>query len=135
MAYKISNKHPLDNQKRKIVGFSLPMSNSAVFNPTYSTKDQLRSNLINYFMTNKGERICNPFFGADLKKFLFENIDDITLDVLNKKIKTEIKLYFPNILLKDIKIDTNKDRNYFRIQIFYSVAKFGIEDNINLEIG
>lgn len=134
MAYKIPNKHPLDNQRRKIIGFSFPMNNSAVFNPTYSTKDQVRSNLVNYFMTNKGERIFNPFFGADLKRFLFENIVDSSIEVLTKKIRIDIKNYFPNVKLEDLTVDTNEDQNLFKVGIFYSVLKFGISDNINLII-
>lgn len=134
MAYTIPNIHPLDNQKRKIIGFSLPFNNSAVFNPTYNTKDQIRSNLINYFMTNKGERVFNPFFGSNLKKFIFENINNITVDLLLTKIREDIKLYFPNVFLEKLNVNTNEDKNFFNLQIYYSIIKYGISDNINIII-
>ena len=57
MAYIIDKKFPLDQQKRKIIGFGFPLNAPAVFNPTYQTKDQIKANLINYILTNRGERV------------------------------------------------------------------------------
>ena len=48
MAYVIKNKFPIDLNKRKAIGFSLPFNGPGVFNPTYTTRDQLKSNLINF---------------------------------------------------------------------------------------
>ena len=75
MAYRIYNQFPSDLKNgRRAIGFSLPFTGEAVFNPTYTTKDQMRSNIINYFLTNKGERIFNPSFGANLREKLFSQI-------------------------------------------------------------
>jgi hypothetical protein len=57
-------------QKNIAIGVSLPFGvcgTDQLFNQTYSTKDQTKSNLINLLLTNKGERILNPEFGSDLK--------------------------------------------------------------------
>ena len=77
MAQIISNKYPIDSEARKAIGFSLPINGNAVFNPTYQTKDQIKANLINYLLTNRGERVFNPNFGADLRSLLFNNIVNI----------------------------------------------------------
>ena len=58
MAYIISSKFPVDTLPDVAVGVSIPFSGKAVFNQTYLTKDQIKSNLINFFLTNKGERYC-----------------------------------------------------------------------------
>jgi hypothetical protein len=63
---------PRDLDKNKAIGISIPFNAGGVFNQTFSTKDQVRSNLINFLLTYKGERILNPEFGADLPKLLFE---------------------------------------------------------------
>ena len=36
------------------LGFSFPMSGNAVFSTTYTTRDVVRANLINWILTNKG---------------------------------------------------------------------------------
>ena len=43
MAYVIKNKFPLDLNKRKAIGYSLPFNGPAVFKPTYTTKEQLKT--------------------------------------------------------------------------------------------
>ena len=77
--------NPLDLQKNIVIGVSLPFNAPGVFNKTYSTKDQIKSNLINLLLTDKGERIMNPEFGADLKTALFEGIFEDTLIIIKIK--------------------------------------------------
>ena len=74
MAYNRRKIDPLDLQPRKAVGVALPFSGRAVFNSTYQTKDAIRNNLINFFLTGKNERVFNLNFGAGLRNLLFENI-------------------------------------------------------------
>ena len=52
MAFNIRKIDPIDLQPRKAVGVSLPFSGKAVFNSTFQTKDAIKTNLINYFLTN-----------------------------------------------------------------------------------
>ena len=78
MAQIIQNKYPIDTEARKAVGFGFPLNGNAVFVPTYQTRDQIKANLVNYLLTNRGERVFNPNFGADLRNLLFENILDTT---------------------------------------------------------
>ena len=56
MAFEVKKINPLDRQPRKAVGISLPFSGQAVFNSTYTTKDAIKNNIINFFLTGKGER-------------------------------------------------------------------------------
>ena len=47
-----------------------------VFRQTFTTKEQVKSNLINLFLTDTGERPMMPTFGIGIRKLLFEqNID------------------------------------------------------------
>ena len=63
---EIFRKNPKDITNDIAIGISYPFDNR-VFNSTYTTKDQLRSNLINFLLTNKGEKLFDPNFGTDLK--------------------------------------------------------------------
>lgn len=134
MAYRIYNKFPIDLQPRKVVGFSLPFNGPAVFNPTYTTRDQIKSNLINYFLTNKGERIFNPFFGADLKRKLFEQSTDINAILLQKQIDDDIKVFFPLVNINELSVINTPDTHTLNININYTVVNFGINDSIKLSI-
>jgi hypothetical protein len=67
MAINSRRINPLDLQPRKAIGVSLPLSAAAVFNSTYMTKDAIRTNIINYFLTGQGERYMNPSFGTIIR--------------------------------------------------------------------
>ena len=85
--------NPLDLQKNIVIGVSLPFNAAGVFNKTYSTKDQIKSNLINLLLTDKGERIMNPEFGTDLRRSLFDNMTNLNSEILKLKIIDSIKAF------------------------------------------
>ena len=134
MAYIIKNKFPIDLEERKAVGFSLPLDGPAVFKPTYTTKEQLKSNLINYFLTNKGERYLNYHFGANLRDIVFEGIVEENLETFKMRIESDLKRYFPQVSIKELNVLGNEDQNLVKIEITYNVVNFGIEDTIDLII-
>ena len=68
MAFGVRRVYPNDLRPRVAIGVNLPFSAPGVFQPNYQTKDAIRNNLINYFLTNPGERIENPLFGPVLGK-------------------------------------------------------------------
>ena len=54
-------------------------------------------------LTNKGERVFRPDFGADLRALLFENIIDAEIEDLRSIIQVDITRFFPNV---------SSERNY-----------------------
>jgi hypothetical protein len=83
---QITRIDPRDLDKNIAIGVSIPFNAGGVFNSTYSTKDQIKSNIINLFLTKKGERIENPEFGTDINRLLFNNIDNNILSNLRQEL-------------------------------------------------
>jgi len=125
--------NPLDLQKNIVIGVSLPFNAPGVFNKTYSTKDQIKSNLINLLLTDKGERIMNPEFGADLRRSLFENITTPNLDLLRFKIIDAINIFIPEIVLGNIEILPDYDANTLSITINYNLIISNTPDQITVQ--
>ena len=73
MAFNAQQIYPIDFNKSAAVGVDLPFSDPAVFKPNYTTAAAIKNNLINYFLTNPGERYLNPI-GGGLRAFIFEQI-------------------------------------------------------------
>ncbi len=121
MATIIPKIFPVDTQPRVAVGVSLPFSGKAVFNSTYQTKDQIKSNLINYFLTNKGERYLNPNFGGNLRATLFEQISNQTLSGLETQIQADLKVFFPMVNVKNLQVRELVNENTINVVLDYSV--------------
>ena len=99
--------NPLDLQKNIAIGVSLPFNGPGVFNSTYTTKDQIKSNLVNLLLTDVGERVMNPTFGCDLRKFLFEGITEDNLSNLTISLSNSIKTFVPEITVLNIELSGN----------------------------
>jgi len=133
MAYRIPNKHPLDINQRVGVGVSIPFNGPAVFNTTYTTSEQIKSNIINYVLTNNNERIFNPDFGANLRAQLFENVTPISVSNLENNLIRDINILFPNVRVLSITIQPIYDQNTVNISITYSILN-NTPETINISI-
>ena len=132
MARIIQSKFPIDLQPSRAVGFGFPLNGDAVFVPTFFTRDQIKANMINYLLTNKGERVFRPDFGADLRALLFEQILDVTTDDLKSNIQSDISQFFPNVEVVEIAFDNQPDENTVNFTLKYRIVNFGIEDSVNI---
>ena len=126
--------NPLDLQKNIAIGVSLPFNGpSGPFNKTYSTKEQIKSNLINLLLTNKGERVFNPEFGADIRKVLFEGITEDTSALIQNLITTNVNYFIPEVNVVDVVVEPNEDNNSYNIILKYSLVISGTADQITVQ--
>ena len=134
MAYNIRNINVLDLRKSTGIGVSLPFNNPAVFQTVYTTKDQIKYNLINFLLTDPRERIFNPIFGAGIRGRLFEQITDSTADDLDLLIKSGVERYFPNVVITQLLFGGNPDDSTLTINLSYTINNTRESDNITLSI-
>lgn len=132
MAYQPRKIDPLDLQPRKAIGVALPFSGGAVFNSTYQTKDAIRTNLINYFLTGKQERVFNPNFGAGLRDLLFEQITQERIEDLQVLIIEGLALYFPRVQVLNLQLTPYPDENIVSFNLNYRVVETSIEDEVTI---
>lgn len=130
MAFEVQKINPLDLQPRKAVGISLPFSGQAVFNSNYTTKDAIKNNLINYFLTAKGERFLNVNFGNSLQNLLFEQLTEDMLPAIDAAVREDLRIYFPTIQVIEIVTEGVPDRNIIQFSMRYRVVDTNIEDEL-----
>lgn len=108
-----------DRNPNRGIGIRLPFNDFNVFTTNYTTKDQIKSNLTNYLLTNKGERVFNPEFGADLRKLLFDQLSDFT--DARTVLLSNLGIYFPMITVNALDFSPDYDRNLLNIKLNYSI--------------
>jgi len=132
MAFNAQQISPIDFNKSAAVGVDIPFSSPGVFKPNYTTAAAIKNNLINYFLTNPGERPLNPTFGGGLRAFIFEQITTNNLDFLEQRISNDLGLFFPNIIIGNLEILKQEDNNTITVELTYSVSNTNINDTLQI---
>tara|TARA_R110001592_G_scaffold333908_2_gene617991 strand:- start:2056 stop:2463 length:408 start_codon:yes stop_codon:yes gene_type:complete len=133
MAFDIQQIYPIDFNKSAAVGVDIPFSTPGVFKPNYTTAAAIKNNLINFFLTNPGERPLNPTFGGGLRAFIFEQITDNNLDFLKENIESQLTNVFPNILIGDLEVLQQEETNSITVSLSYSVTNTNINDTLEID--
>jgi phage baseplate assembly protein W len=132
MAFGVKKIFPIDTRPGTGVGVGLPFNAPAVFKITYTTQEAIKTNLINFFLTNKNERYLNPTFGGNLRAFIFQQITDGNTEYLKQDIQNQLGLYFPNVIIGSLNIDSYPDINQISVILTYSIKDTGLTDTIQL---
>lgn len=114
---------------KRELGISVQFLVGSVFQSTYTTKDVTKNQLVNYILTNPGERFFNPTFGSGIREYLFEQADD--LSVIEENLKEGINQNVENITVNDI--TAVQDNNTVYITLSYKINNINDELTISLE--
>lgn len=134
MAYGLKKIPIIDQKPSTALGVKIPFAAPSVFTSVYTTKEQLKYNMINFFLTDRRERVFNPTFGAGLRRRLFEQIDLQDLEDLKQSIINQVETFFPIVSITLLDITGVPDENAIKINLNYTVPSMGMEDSINLQI-
>ena len=132
MAYNARKISPIDFKPSTAVGVDLPFSNPAVFKPTFTTQEAIKANLVNWFLTNQGERPLNPEFGGNLRKHLFQQIENETLEFLKEDIQSQLGTYFPSVIIVSLDVLGREDAQIIDVVLKYRIRNTGISDTLNI---
>ena len=116
MAYDIVYINPLDLQPSKGVGIQIPFNGPTGLNITYTTAEATKSNILNFFLTGRRERIMNPNFGAGIREQLFEQITQGTTENIEEIIRFGLSDYFPQVKLNKLTVSVSPDENILQVK-------------------
>ena len=95
-----------------------PITNDIVVSKDASA---IKQAIVNVLLTNKGERLMNPRYGSDIRRFLFEPLDYGTGFQIKSNIRDTLDRFEPRISVLDIKCTPNFDDNGFDVVLQYNV--------------
>jgi phage baseplate assembly protein W len=136
MAFGARKIFPNDLRPRVAIGVNLPFNGPGVVTPNYQTKEAIKNNIINYFLTNPGERPGNPRFGAGLRRYIFNQITNEDIDSIQQDIEQKISSNFPEITVNSIDVFGQEDFNIINIVITYNInnVKDKVEFTFNYQL-
>lgn len=80
-------------------------------------EEAIAASISNLLQTSNYERLFNPGLGCNLKRYLFEPIDDITTNNIREEIERTIKNFEPRVDLLDVLVEPFPDDNYYSVTI------------------
>ncbi len=75
----------------------------------------------NLLLTSHYERPFNPDLGSNLKKFLFEPIDNVTTSLIQDSIFETIKNYEPRVTIEEVVAAPNYDLQRYDVYVTFFV--------------
>tara|TARA_R110000824_G_scaffold356721_2_gene543978 strand:- start:26546 stop:27034 length:489 start_codon:yes stop_codon:yes gene_type:complete len=89
----------------------------------------IKNSIINAFLTSPGQKILNPEFGIDLRRYLFDPVNSSTAYKIKYDIDTKLPEQEPRIQLQQVTVDaiTDAQEYYIALQInIPSLNAYGI---------
>ena len=134
MAVKDISKKPyiVDNDTNIKVGIDLPIrrddKKAGWFASTTTTIEAVKNNIRNLLNTNQGERLMQPTLGLNLKRMLFEQINEESILGIQDSILDSFNFWLPFVQVKDIQIETSEENqfigtNEIRVKIIFNIIQ------------
>ncbi len=134
MTYIVRNIDVLDIKPSTGIGITVPFDGPTGINTTYTTKDTIKSNLLNFILTGKRERVFNPSFGSGVRELLFQPITEDIIDQIDNLIRGGVETYFPTVEIRELEVTLQPDSHSFNIYLNYSIINTNIEDELQINL-
>lgn len=119
------------------IGIKYPIENSTNGNYvalTRTGREAVKSNLTFLLSTQRGEVLFKPDFGIDIQQFLFEPLDENTINEIKNEVISTIEVNFKGLSIDNINVGVN-DQNYLlslQINFSYNEGIFVVRDIIEV---
>jgi hypothetical protein len=114
------------------IGITLPIQiTNTAFNQSFTTAEQVKSNIKSLLLTKKYERLMQPGLGSGLQELLFEQNDANLASKIESTINESINKWLNFVTIEEVNIQQSnelRDSNCVNVSI-----KFRIGNNVSLE--
>ena len=116
----------------------LDIKNSYSYNAQLNRKEELKdvaglydieaikNSITNALLTSPGEKILNPEFGIDLRRFIFEPVDIFTTQEIRADIEENLPNFEPRIELEKVDVEALEDQQQYNIQLQINVPSLNV---------
>jgi phage baseplate assembly protein W len=75
----------------------------------------------NIVFTLPGEKFFDEDFGSNVSRVLFDNIDNVSANIIQEQIRDSIINFEPRVRLRNVITQPNFDQNAFNVTIVYDI--------------
>ena len=85
----------------------------------FKNENAIINSVKNLVLTNHYERPFQPDLGSNLKRLLFEPVDNATAALLEREISETIENFEPRVQLRDVTASGFPDENGYKVEIVF----------------
>lgn len=89
-------------------------------------EESIKNSIATAFLTSPGDKILSPTYGIDLRRYLFEAIDDFTSEIIQDDIETKLPIMEPRITVNKVVVEADEDNNQYNIYMQIDVPSLNI---------
>lgn len=97
----------------------------------------IKNDIQQLIFTNPGERVYRPDYGVGIRTYLYEQLDNDSLIILEGRIRGQIGIYEPRVSIEQLTMNPQHDLNRLNILMVFSLIQSPseiFEMNLNLPI-
>ena len=119
---------PLERVKQEFKDISMSFQTNPLNDDLIALKNSsaIARSIRNIVFTQPGEKFFNPDFVSRISESLFENIDDVSADVMRDEIRNSIRNFEPRVNLLSVIVRPNFDFNEMNVTIEYEIIGIDI---------
>lgn len=88
----------------------------------------IKNSLHNLFTTTPGDKILNPEFGMDLRRYIFEPVSVQNAKGIRDEIYIQVGTHEPRVKVTSVNINVLEDANEYNITIYFDVPTLNIRN-------
>ena len=114
---------PLERVSQGFKDVSMPFQKHPLTSDIIALKNEsaIARSVRNIVFTVPGEKPFDEDFGSQISQALFENINDISANIIKSEIKSSLLRYEPRVNVREVKVEPNFDQNEFNATIVYEI--------------
>jgi len=99
----------------------------------YVDVNSIKASIKNILNTPRGEELMNKKFGVGLYKFVFDPLDDITIDFLKESIKNDILNFETRVNVDKVDVEQTSETSIL-ISVTFTIKDTKLEDSVTFEV-
>lgn len=88
--------------------------------------EAVKNSILTAFLTAPGDKILNPTYGIDLRRYLFEAIDEFTSELIQDDVETNLPTMEPRIQVVNVSVIPDEDNNTYYITLQINVPSLDV---------
>lgn len=83
--------------------------------------ESVKNSILNCFLTSPGQKILSPEYGIDLRRYLFESVNNDTAYFINRDITSNLPRFEPRITVSRVRVIPDPDNQEYNIELTIDV--------------